>query len=82
MAIINTVIYILEKQEDNIDQTAVIVVVSVIGGVLGLPLVCFLGFHIFLSLTGSTTRELIKEYSHDERENQWCDVADPLFDPF
>lgn len=73
-AVINMVLFILKKSEDNVSVTAAIVIAAVIGGVMGLPLLCFFGFHLILSLSGSTTREFLKEYQHNGRDNQWCDV--------
>ena len=78
-AIINMVIYIMERDHEDVNQTAVIVIVAVIGTVLGVPILCFFGFHIILTVTGSTTRELLKDYKHDKKENKWCHIDKPLF---
>ena len=83
MVIINTVIFIIKKSDDDVNQTAIIVVVAVIGAVLGLPLLCFFGFHIYIAATGNTTRQVIKKIENDpDADHQWCSVDDPLFDPF
>ena len=52
-------------------------------GIIALPMLGFLIFHIYLAVRGKTTRELLKKLdSSGEHENQWCDVDEPLWDPF
>ena len=75
MLVANIVAYILKRKEGNHEEIALIVVVSVFGCIVALPLACFFIFHLFLQCTGSTTRELIKDYRHKEHENQWCGVS-------
>jgi hypothetical protein len=82
MLIVNLVVFILKQSQDDISQTAVIVIAALIAGLLGIPLCGFFLFHLCLVLAGSTTRELIKNEKPREVENQWCDVDAPLFDPF
>ena len=60
MLIVNLVVYILEKSDDNVSQTAVIVILSVVGAVLGVPLLGFFCFHLYLACSGRTTHEVIK----------------------
>jgi hypothetical protein len=60
-----------------------IIICSVVLGVIGLPMLGFLVFHIYLSLTGRTTREVLKKLDRGEaQQNQWCNVDPPLFDPY
>jgi len=80
--VINLVFYIIKKSDDSISRTAVIIVVAIIGAVLGLPLLIFLSFHIFLALSGKTTHEMLKKYTHEEGHNKWCNVLDPMFNPY
>ena len=82
--LINMVVFIVHKSQDDVNQTVVIVAVATVGGVLGVPLVAFCLFHAFLAVTGSTTRECIKKIDQvpADSQNQWCAVDDSLFDPF
>lgn len=61
MLIANVIILFLKQAEDQVSQTAVVIVVSVIAGVIFLPLFFFFGFHLFLAITGNTTRQYIKD---------------------
>ena len=74
MAILNMVVYILEKNGDNVDTTTSIVIVSVVGTILSVPVIGFFIFHLILALKGNTTREMLKDYDHESKQNQWCDV--------
>ncbi len=56
MAIINLVVYFLSLNGSNIDSTVAIVICSVVLGIIAVPMMGFLIFHIYLSLTGKTTR--------------------------
>jgi len=66
MTVGNTIAYIVRRQKASHDETALVIIVSIFGVMMGLPLLGFLGFHILLSCTGSTTRELIKDYDHTQ----------------
>ena len=61
MGIINTVVFFMEQGEDKVNKTAIIVVLSVVAAGLGLPLLCFFVFHLFLAVTGNTTRQCLKK---------------------
>ena len=77
LLIINMIIFIIAKSESNISQTAVIVIVAIVGSVLGIPILGFFIFHIYLACTRNTTREVLKSIEQKENEdveNQWCDV--------
>ena len=56
MAIINLVVYFLSLNGSNINSTVAIVICSVVLGIIAVPMMGFLIFHIYLSLTGKTTR--------------------------
>ena len=56
MAIINLVVYFLSLNGSNIDSTVAIIICSVVLGIIAVPMMGFLIFHIYLSLTGKTTR--------------------------
>lgn len=58
--IVNLVVYLLNQTNKDVNQTVVIIIVSVIGGVIGLPILLFLFFHLYLCITSRTTREVIK----------------------
>lgn len=58
--IVNMVVYLIQKSSKNVSQTAIIVIVSVVGAIIGLPILGFLIFHIYLTITKKTTRELLK----------------------
>ncbi len=83
-AIINLVVYFLSVNGSSIDSTVAIIICSVILGILAVPMLGFLIFHVYLSFTGKTTRELLKKLdgSQTDQQNQWCSVDPPLFDPY
>lgn len=56
MAIINLVVYFLSLNGSNINSTVAIVICSAVLGIIAVPMMGFLIFHIYLSLTGKTTR--------------------------
>lgn len=58
--IANVVIFAMWKFSGKIDSTVFIAVCAVVLGIIGIPLLLFLIFHIYLCITGKTTRELIK----------------------
>lgn len=64
MFIINMIVFVIQKSSKDINQTAIIVIVAVVSGVIGLPILGFLIFHIYLTIQKKTTRELLK---HIER---------------
>jgi hypothetical protein len=82
-AIVNLVVFFLSAGGTAVNSTVAIIICSVVLGIIGLPMLCFLVFHVYLSLTGKTTRELLKKLGKvDTHQNQWCNVDPPLFDPF
>lgn len=82
-AIINIVVFLINQNGSTINSTVAIIICSVVFGVIALPMLVFLVFHIYLSITGKTTRELLKKLdSVETHENQWCNVDPPLFDPY
>ena len=85
LLLINMIVFIISKSNSNISQTAVIIIVSIVAGVLGLPIIGFFIFHIYLACTGNTTREVLKKIDtsqSQEVENQWCHVDDSNIDFF
>jgi hypothetical protein len=82
-AVINLVVYFLAAGGSAVDTTIAIIICSVVLGIIALPMFGFLVFHLYLSLTGRTTRELLKKLDRVEsQQNQWCNVDPPLFDPY
>ena len=61
LLLINMVIFIISRSNNNISQTAVIIIVSVVGAILGVPILGFFVFHIYLACTRNTTREVLKK---------------------
>lgn len=58
-------------------------VAAVIGGVIGLPILLFACFHIYLCLAGRTTREVMKDIRSEENVSiQWCEVDPSNLDFF
>lgn len=56
MLIVNMIVFIIDKASHNVSQTAVIVIVAVVAAILGIPILGFFGFHIYLAITRNTTR--------------------------
>lgn len=60
MFLLNLVVLVVNKS-GQISEAAIIAIVAVVSALLGLPLLAFFGFHIYLAVTGATTREVIKQ---------------------
>jgi hypothetical protein len=58
--IVNIVVFAIDKAGSKVDSTIVIIICSVAAGIIGVPLLGFFIFHLYLIFTGKTTRELIK----------------------
>jgi len=56
MMIVNMVVFFIYKSSQNVSQTAIIVIVAVAAGVLGIPILGFFLFHLYLALSRNTTR--------------------------
>ena len=56
LCIINLVVFTISKTENEINHTAVVVIVSIVGALLGIPVIGFFIFHIYLACTRNTTR--------------------------
>jgi hypothetical protein len=54
--VVNLAVYLLGRTDGGLSHTVAIVVVAVIGGVIGLPILGFALFHLYLCLAGRTTR--------------------------
>lgn len=78
----NVVIYLTAKAGTQVNSIVIIVVCSVIVGIIALPLIGFFIFHLYLVITGRTTREVIKSINVEEQKMQWCSVDPPLIDYF
>jgi hypothetical protein len=77
MLVINAIVAMLGK--DSVNSTVVIIVAVCATGVIALPMLGFLIFHIYLTVSGKTTRELIKKIDNSEINKkgynvQWCNV--------
>lgn len=72
--IINAVVFANNQNGQDVDPSVVIIICSVAISVVALPVIIFFIFHIYLSLTGKTTREVIKKIKGQNTENQWCKV--------
>lgn len=83
-AAVNLAVFFISGQGE-VDTTVAIIICSVVFGVIALPMLGFLIFHVYLSIRGKTTRELLKRLESsgkEEHENQWCDVDEPMWDPY
>jgi palmitoyltransferase ZDHHC9/14/18 len=65
MLLINLIVYFLYRSSGSINQTAVIVVVVVVAAIIGIPILAFFIFHLYLAVTGNTTREVLKKLDKD-----------------
>ena len=61
MLAVNLIVFGIQNGGTQIDSTVLIIIVSVAVGILAIPILLFFGFHIYLNVTGRTTRELIKK---------------------
>jgi hypothetical protein len=57
---INVIIYLVSLNGDSVDPTLAVILCSIVMAVIGVPMLCFLIFHLYLSIKGKTTRELLK----------------------
>jgi len=60
LILINMVLFIISKSAGSISQIAVIVIASIVGGLIGIPILGFFIFHLYLAITRNTTREVLK----------------------
>ena len=68
LAIINMVVFIIHKSQ-SVNQTVVIVIVAIVGCILGVPLIGFCIFHMFLAINHNTTRECAKKLQNTASNN-------------
>jgi hypothetical protein len=54
--LLNLIIYSISMIGSQIDTKVVIIIFAVVVGVIGVPLLIFFVFHIWLTITGKTTR--------------------------
>ena len=81
MFFVNVVVFAMSNVGTEVNSTVVIVICSVAVGIIAIPLLGFFIFHIYLTITGNTTREVIKNLKDDKpQENQWCKVDPPIID--
>ncbi len=81
MFFLNIFIFSTLNVGSEVNSTLIIIICSVAMGIIAIPLIGFLIFHIYLAITGKTTREMIKKIEDDKPEkNQWCKVDPPLID--
>ena len=62
---VNVIVFAMANTGSEINSTVVIVVCSVAVGIIAIPLIGFFVFHIYLSASGKTTREIIKGIKSD-----------------
>lgn len=65
MLIVNLIVYFVSKSSGSINQTAIIIVVAIIAGLIGIPILGFFIFHLYLAVTRNTTREVLKHIERD-----------------
>ena len=71
-AAINLIVFFI-SQDGTVNSTVAIIISAVACGLIVIPMLVFLIFHIYLSIKGKTTRELLKHLdSGDDHKNQWC----------
>jgi hypothetical protein len=68
LLLINMVVFLISKSQSTVSQTAVIIIAAILGAILGLPLIGFFIFHLYLAVTRNTTREVLKHIKHAEGE--------------
>jgi predicted Na+-dependent transporter len=54
--IVNLITFIINKTSGNVNQTVVIVVISIVAGLILIPLIVFFLFHLYLTFKKKTTR--------------------------
>jgi hypothetical protein len=64
MLVVNVAVALLGN--NGVNQTVVIVVSVVATSVIALPLVGFLIFHLYLTVAGKTTREIVKKIDNTQ----------------
>ena len=57
---LNMIVFSVANAGKEVNETLIIVICSVSVGIIALPLLGFFIFHIYLAITGKTTREVIK----------------------
>ncbi len=56
LLVANLAIFGLNKGKGKVDSNVIIIISSIAAGCIGLPLLLFLGFHIYLQVVGKSTR--------------------------
>ena len=74
---LSLILFLVKRQGGEISQTVIIVISAVLAGLIGLPLVIFMVFHIVIAIRGQTTREVIKKQDNEGPKNNWCET-DPI----
>lgn len=64
--VVNLAVYLINRESKAVNETVIIIIVSVIGGLIGLPILIFAFFHVYLCVTGRTTREVLKRIEKGE----------------
>jgi hypothetical protein len=81
MLVVNIIVYLMGTE--SVNSTVVIVVSVVAASVIALPLIGFLIFHVYITFSGRTTREVVKKIDNQKKTEQlvqWCNVDKPLID--
>ena len=55
-ATVNLIVYFLSRNDGNVGSVIAIVICGVVVALIALPMLGFLIFHIYLAITGKTTR--------------------------
>ena len=72
LLIINMIVLLIQESSRGISHIAIIMVVSVVIAVIGIPILGLLILHICLKSSKKTTRELLKHLDREEGfESQW-----------
>ena len=66
LIVINMIVFMISRSAENISQTVVIIIAAIVGGLIGIPILGFFIFHLYLAITRNTTREMLK---HIKEEN-------------
>ncbi len=62
---VNVVFYLISSTLKQDQYIIAIVIISVLGGILSIPIIVFFFFHLYLCISGRTTREVMKSIKKD-----------------
>ena len=64
--IVDVVVFVIGKGEGEVNKVVVIVIASVIGAAIGIPMLGFLICHVVMLCRNTTTREFLKNIEVDK----------------